>query len=326
MQNKVITELSLKTIPRTDQTRPISSVVSRIRYGLPVLIAGILLLLSSCAPQSETFRFVFLTDIHIQPELRAREGTVAAFEKINELQPDFVITGGDLIMDALAVSYGRADSLYTLYNSVLQDFTIPVYNSIGNHEIFGLNPNSGISESHPEYGKNMYKDRLGAGNTYTSFDHKGWHFITLDGIGFTEDRQYYGHIDSLQIVWLKNDLSAVDFKTPIVVSTHIPFVSVYTQMTQGSTTGLSNSSVITNGKDVLELFEGHNLKLVLQGHLHEVEEIIYKGTHYITAGAVSGAWWRGPREGFPEGFAVVDVVGDEFTWQYESYGWQAQTE
>ena len=56
----------------------------------------------------------------------------------------------------------------------------------------------------------MFRRRLGDGATYTSFDHKGWHFIILDGIGFTPERRYYGHIDSLQLEWLKQELDAID--------------------------------------------------------------------------------------------------------------------
>ena len=62
---------------------------------------------------------------------------------------------------------------------------MPVYNTLGNHEVFGLYEKSGISPEHPEYGKQMYKNKLGDGKTYFSFDHIGWHFIILDGIGFT---------------------------------------------------------------------------------------------------------------------------------------------
>lgn len=57
-----------------------------------------------------------------------------------------------------------------------------------------------------------------------------------------------------------------------------------------------------------------------------VEELIWENTHFITAGAVSGAWWRGPYHGFEEGFAVIDVKGDEFTWEYVDYGWNAEEE
>ena len=70
----------------------------------------------------DKFSFVFMTDIHVQPELSADKGLMAAIKKVNELNPDFVITGGDLIMDALGQTKERADSLYLL-NQKLQKQT-----------------------------------------------------------------------------------------------------------------------------------------------------------------------------------------------------------
>ena len=295
------------------------------RFQSSVLFIAVVLILSlGCEPSG--FRFVFMTDIHVQPERHAAEGFRAAIEKANSLRPDFVITGGDLIMDALGQSYGRADSLYDLYESLIQNFRMPVYNTLGNHEVFGLYEKSGVSPEHAEFGKEMFKKRLGNGRTYYSFDHKGWHFIVLDGIGITEDRRYFGFIDSVQVEWLKEDLAGLSKDTPVVVSTHIPFVTVFGQMTHGGTYAMSESSVITNGKPVLELLDDYNLKLVLQGHLHILEDIFYEGTHYITGGAVSAAWWTGPRDGFPEGFVVIDVKGHDFSWSYETFGWQAKVE
>lgn len=275
--------------------------------------------------QSNSFSFVFMTDIHVTDERDADDGLTAAIATVNQLNPDFVITGGDLIMDALNQSYGRADSLYTLYKTLQQNFNMPIYNTMGNHEVFGLYEESGISPQHADFGRNMYLKVMDYDQTYYSFDKNGWHFIVLDGIGFTPERRYYGFIDSLQIDWLEKDLQNVDPETPIVVSTHIPFVSVFGQFVNGANYGMSRGEVVTNAHDVLGIFENYNLKLVLQGHLHEVEHIEYKGTHFITGGAVCGAWWQGARDGFPEGFVVVDVKGDEFEWRYETFGWQAKS-
>ncbi|TFG95579.1 MAG: metallophosphoesterase [Calditrichales bacterium] len=289
-------------------------------------LLSLVLLAAGCAPDSDAFQFVFMTDIHVQPERQAAVGFAQAIETINGLNPDFVITGGDLIMDALGQSEGRADSLYTLYENLTGAFKMPVYNTMGNHEVFGLYTDSGIPESHPLYGKNMFKERLGEGATYRAFNHKGWHFILLDGIGFTPERRYIGYVDSMQLAWLANDLATVDKNTPIVVSTHIPFYTIYPQMKNGPLTAASQGSVITNGPDVLKLFAAHNLQLVLQGHLHIVEEIKYGKTTFITAGAISAAWWRGARDGFPEGFAFVNVRGNTFSWEYTTYGWEAAPE
>ena len=60
------------------------------------------------------FKFVFLTDVHIQTDRNAIEGFKKAIDEINKINPDFVITGGDLIYDALAVSYEGADSVFNI--------------------------------------------------------------------------------------------------------------------------------------------------------------------------------------------------------------------
>ncbi len=294
------------------------------KLSLLVLMLLFAMMFVGCTVRENGFRFVFMTDIHVQPERRASEGFTAAIAKVNQLSPDFVITGGDLIMDALGQKQSRADSLYDLYHVLSQKFAMPVYNTLGNHEVFGLYRESGISPQNVDYGKAMFLKHMKYERTYYSFDHKGWHFIILDAIGFTPERKYYGHIDEQELAWLRSDLGNISQSTPIAVSTHIPFASVYGQMTNGPTFAADSGSVVTNAKQVLDLFAGYKLKVVLQGHLHEVEEINFRGVHYITGGAVCGGWWQGDRDGFPEGFVVIDVAGDDFDWHYQTYGWQAR--
>ena len=103
-----------------------------------LIIVIFILAFISCTKQSESFTFVFMTDIHVQPEKRAAEGFRSAIDKVNSINPDFVITGGDLIMDALGQTQGRSDSLYNLYQNLMAQFKMPVYNTMGNHEVFGL--------------------------------------------------------------------------------------------------------------------------------------------------------------------------------------------
>ncbi|MEN8115423.1 MAG: metallophosphoesterase [Bacteroidota bacterium] len=270
------------------------------------------------------FSFVFMTDIHVMPERNATQGFLQAIDTINSLAPDFVLTGGDNIMDALGQTYGRADSLYDLYEQTIKNLDMPIYHTMGNHEVFGLYEKSGIAPNHKEYGKNMFKNRLA--KRYYSFDHKNWHFVVLDGIGFTEDRHYYGHVDAEQIEWLKKDLEKVGNEKPIAVSIHIPLLSVGSQIMLGPTEGMDEGSVITNANEVIEVLEQFNTKLVLQGHLHFLEDICYNGIHYITGGAVSSAWWRGTRYNVEEGFVKVDVSGDDFTWKYVDFGWEVVTQ
>jgi hypothetical protein len=67
------------------------------------------------AGPSASFSFVHFTDIHIQPELHAAEGSRRCIAKINALKPDFAICGGDLVFDACSVTMPRATQVFDLY-------------------------------------------------------------------------------------------------------------------------------------------------------------------------------------------------------------------
>lgn len=294
------------------------------------LFLGVLfLILLGCTPKSdkattteeEGFSFAFLTDIHLQPEKEAVAGFRQAIDTVNKLNPDFVITGGDLVMDVLNQTYGRADSLYALYEEVSKEFKMPVYNAVGNHEVYGWHRDEEGIESNPEFGKKMYENKLG--ERYYSFDHKNWHFIILDDIYRSEEGHYIGKIDQEQIEWLKKDLEKTDKLTPIVVAVHIPFITSRTQLSQGALAANTEGGVVSNSLEVLSLFLEHNLKLVLQGHLHFNEDLFMGNkVHFITAGAVSGRWWSNKPGDHPEeGFQMIYVKGDEFSSEYIDFGW-----
>src|SRR5690606_302854 len=91
------------------------------------------------APQTgpRSFRFVHLTDIHVQPELKGAEGFRKCIEAVHALspRPDFILTGGDLLFDVLAQSEKRAKRLFDLYTSITRDSDIPFRNCLGNHDI-----------------------------------------------------------------------------------------------------------------------------------------------------------------------------------------------
>lgn len=296
-----------------------------------LLLFSISLIIAGCGSQGEPvvdgkdeFSFAFLTDIHLKPESGAEEGFAMAIEKVNELAPDFVITGGDLIDDALYSSYERADSLYRLYESYQERLNMPVHNAMGNHDIYGYNARPPADPSHPEYGEKIFEKRIG--KRYYSFDHGGWHFMVLDGVeeGEGEWGNYVGLVDRQQMEWIREDLSALEPGTPVVAAIHIPLVSVSPQIKNGPQAPAANSEVVVNARQVLDLFREANLKLVLQGHLHTLEEItVLDRVTFVTGGAVCGLWWRTPDDSpFQEGFVLVKVSGDEFSWDYVDYGWE----
>jgi len=271
------------------------------------------------------FRFAHFTDLHIQPELGAADGVAMAVRKLLSMRPrpDFVLIGGDHVMDLLKVTHERADVQFNLLTEALKPLEMPTYSAVGNHDVFGWNAQSPITESDPEYGKKLFADKFSKAPNYRSFDHKGWHFIILDSIQF-RDKNYYLAVDDAQLQWLKDDLEKTGM-TPTVVMVHGPVVTAFAQYTVASTAPTPDSLVVANGNEVRTLLAKHNVKAVLQGHTHIVEEIDYLGTKYITGGAICGEWWKGPRLGVhPEGFAICDVDGDTFKWEYVPYGWKAR--
>jgi 3',5'-cyclic AMP phosphodiesterase CpdA len=289
---------------------------------IPIVVLFLVFGGISCKQASHDFSFAFLTDIHLQPELNALEGYKKAIKTVNELKPDFVITGGDQIMDALGVTYERAEMLYDLYIETTQELDMPVYNTLGNHDIFGLSAGSGVDPSHPEYYKKLFQNKVGI--TYQSFDHQGWHFMIIDSIDKTVDRTYLGRVDAEQMAWIAEDLKNIGKETPIVLATHIPFISIIRQIRVGSTEANSEGWVIVNSKEVLELFQGYKLKLVLQGHLHSLEEINVGGIKFLTGGAVSSNWWEGQYYGLEEGFVMIKIKEDALEWEYIDFGWEVQ--
>lgn len=274
------------------------------------------------APASESFSFLFLTDTHTQPELDAAKGTAMAFRKARTLKADFAIQGGDHVFDSLGVPKERAISLYDLYETTEQDLGMKVYHTIGNHDVVGIYPQSGVVPTDPLYGKKLFQDRFG--KLYYSFDHKGHHFVVLDSIGVTSDRAYEGRVDAGQRQWLASDLSALPKGTPVIVSVHIPLVTAFSSYVPlPATPELHHGMSVANADEVIRLFEGHNVLGVLQGHTHINERVDWHGVPYITSGAVSGNWWQGTRMGTPEGFTVVNVADGKLTTRYETYGFKA---
>lgn len=267
-----------------------------------------------------SFTFLFLTDTHLQPELNATEGTALAMRRARAISADFAIQGGDHIFDALAVPKSRATQLFDLYTRTEQDLGLKLHHTLGNHDVCGIYPESGIPPVDPLYGKKLFQARFGP--TFYSFDHKHVHFIVLDSIGITPEHKYEARIDEDQLAWLAQDLAKQPARTPIVVITHIPLVTaVSSYATLGPKT--PPPSPFINGPAAIKLFEGHNVLAVLQGHTHVNERVDWHGIPYITSGAVCGNWWHGTRLGTPEGFTVVTIAGNTLTTRYQPTGFHS---
>jgi predicted MPP superfamily phosphohydrolase len=230
------------------------------------------------------FTFVHASDTHMSPQSFPRTERFRAI--VDSVKPDFVIVTGDLVKDALRVSEQEATSYYDLVAGAFPRFSAPVRTVPGNHEIFGIERNlSHVTQSHPLYGRTMYRRRLGP--DYYSFDYGGVHFIGLNSVDYDEEQSYYGHIDSTQMAWLERDLATVPATTPVVTYNHIPFATAvehfegYRGEQPAPTLITLNGKqqfrhVVSNAADVLALFRGRRYAVALGGHMHVRERLSYE--------------------------------------------------
>lgn len=275
-------------------------------------------------------RVAHLTDLHIQPELRADEGVTACLRHLRSLPepPDLVLLGGDLIMDGFAEDEGRTRLQWDLYTKVLRDeCPFPVEPCLGNHDIWGWNKSrSRTTGDEPGWGKKWAMDVLGLDRTYRSFDRGGWHFVVLDSVQ-PEGNGYTGRIDNEQFEWLHADLAAVPAGRPTLVLTHIPILTATVVLgdpkRETRVREVPSALLMEDSRSLRDLFARHpTVRLALSGHMHRIDRVDFRGVTYLCNGAVSGNWWKGPYHECNEGYAVLDLYDDgTFDHRYERYGW-----
>ena len=298
--------------------------------SLPIVRSDRVRAADSGSKKKRTLRVAHLTDVHVKPELGAVDGMTAALRHVQALDdpPRLLLTGGDAIMDALAADAARTKLQWELWNRVLKsECSIPVEHCIGNHDVWGWNKKrSKTTGREKQWGKQIALDEFGLKRRYRSFDKAGWHFIVLDSIYPDDELTYIGKLDDEQFDWLAGDLKKVNRRTPIVVVSHIPVLTV--ALVEFSDTFAKQprrrqGAAHVDAKRIVNLFKQHpNVQLCLSGHLHLTERIDYAGVTYMCSGAVSGNWWRGNHHHTDEGYAVIDLYDDgTFDNQYVAYGW-----
>ncbi|MCE5179011.1 MAG: metallophosphoesterase [Proteiniphilum sp.] len=266
-----------------------------------------------------SFTFAFLTDVHLNANNFdvSSKGLRQALEHAKSKEVDFVIFGGDLVdLDGLQPQDSlKADSLLSAFKSIIDESGIEAYFTIGNHDRFYTYRNKTDSSGFELFSKHL-------GDTYFSFDRQGVHFVVLNSVQIDDSTRNY-HVGPEQIEWLKADLSKLSPQTPLVVSTHVPFQSLYYPAVEGV---VRNADMFSNFKEVWDLLLGHDLKIILQGHQHLHEELLVNDTYFVTGGAVSAAWWSGPLLNTEEGYILVSMDEEQnFSWEYMDYGWEADS-
>lgn len=252
--------------------------------------------------QAQKIKIAYLTDLHIHSDSTLNE-VKKLVNKIDNV--DFFLSGGDNVdIDVLnEKSIEKGKSLYKDLKSIFTDSKKLFYPTIGNHDRLptSLRNSSNVFE--------VFEENFG--NTYYSFVQKNYKFIVLNSV---ETRNGKYEVGEKQIAWLTEELKNTDKNQALIVLSHVPFLSVYNPVINGN---YSDADIVSNQKTVLDLFKNHNLKLVLQGHMHLYEEIKVKNIDFITAGAVSGNWWNGAYFGTEPGYLEIEIDNEDIKWIYK---------
>lgn len=263
-----------------------------------------------------SFTAAFITDIHIKPIAVAETGMQKVLQHINRLAdtPDFIINGGDSIMDGLAADKDKTKTQWDLFNNIMQaENKLPVKHCIGNHDIWGWQLKDDVKND-PLYGKSWWLRQTGYSKTYYSFSHHNWHFIVLDSVQENKGG-YIAVLDDGQFTWLEKELEANKEKFICIVS-HIPVISFcsamfFKDMLPNGDWKLSRALLHTDARRIKELFKKYpGIKACLSGHIHLQDEVKYLGITYYCNGAVSGNWWNGAFQDFAPAYALFDFYKD----------------
>lgn len=260
-----------------------------------------------------SFTFAFFTDVHIEPEMDAPQGTELAMEVINASDAEFAICGGDHVFDALKAHKERILDQYQLYAEAEKTLRMPVWHVLGNHDVAGLE--TGMSSHDAIFGKALFQKVFNT-PTYYSFQHQGVNFIVLDSI-MIKGRDWHPAIDITQAAWLERVLQATK-GTPSIVISHVPLATSIASYGPGSDSKIYQP--VLNANYIIPMLEYYDVIALLQGHTHISESVHRMGIRYVTGGAVCGNWWKGKQFGDREGVTFVTVDNGSVTTNYVPTG------
>jgi 3',5'-cyclic AMP phosphodiesterase CpdA len=271
-------------------------------FAMPLLAGGL--------SRSKSVKALFVTDMHLSPAID-RSGRAAGFlldyiRKHTDIQ--LVINGGDSVYDVARLRYPAGEDLWRFWRSFRDQISIPVYNCLGNHDIYEWELGHDLLPR-PEAGKQPALQHLGMPGNYYSFKAGRWKFLVLDSHTYVAGG-YKGALDPEQLKWLAGEL-AQDAGYRLAVISHIPILSACAALYLDPDKHYLFPKIAerlshTDAPFVFEALKGRRVELFLHGHLHMQETIYYKDSLIYNGGAFCADMWRGPFHAFKSCFTLID--------------------
>ena len=161
-------------------------------------------------PERESFSVVLFGD-RTTGDASGLKVLRAAVRDTNLLDPDFVMTVGDMVQGYT----GKKRWLQQMreYQAIVEKLNAPWYPAVGNHDVYG-------GKNHPPGNENLFKEHFGP--LYYSFDYRFAHFIVL----YTDEKLSFSNkardqnLSDEQMRWLKEDLASTKADQIFVIQHH----------------------------------------------------------------------------------------------------------
>ncbi len=285
------------------------------------VIGGSMLPAASFAAEAKKkpVRFAHLSDVHLKPGAAPEAGFAKALHHAQQLKPgvDFIINGGDIIMDALDADKQKAQIQWDLMNTILKkENSLPLYHTMGNHDIWGWFIKENKPEADKLYGKQWAVEVLGMKHRYYSFIKENWKLIVLDSTQLNPAGGYIARLDNDQLEWVKQELASTPKEMHICFVSHIPILSICSGLffDKTETNGdlmIKRNLMHTDFISLKKLFQQYpKIRTAISGHIHLQDELKYLGIDYYCNGAVCGNWWKGAFQEFDPAYAVMELYPD----------------
>jgi energy-coupling factor transporter ATP-binding protein EcfA2/predicted phosphodiesterase len=187
----------------------------------------------------------------------------------NQDRPQFIFHCGDLTASG-------QESQYQDIKAVLNQAQVPVYTTIGNHDLKG-----------------------GGGARYIQFFGSSTYSFNCGPAHITVFNTSSGDVTEHEFTWLEQDLSSSDSEYKFVF-THIPPFNLISGMDHS----LINSTTSTR---LITLFEEQHVDVVFAGHIHLFNDSIINGVRYIVTGGAGASLYADENHGGIYHFVNVTV-------------------
>lgn len=204
---------------------------------------------------SNTFKFVQITDTHIQASWSpSAEKTLQAVYQANLLNIDFIIWSGDIVE-------APSDGSYKLTRSIMKQSQVPIFACGGNHD---LDVSGTLS---------IYKKWIGLANY--SIDYANFHIVAVD-----VSTPWTVHED--QVKFLEKNLNDTDPSKTILIFFHYPpFSDDGSLWLEGAAT------------DFVKVIDKYNVSYILTGHIHRDLVVTVNDTVCITTSTTGSSFPSG---------------------------------